>query len=801
MRTNYSWRRNSIRSVFVFKCQGLIAALLLSTGTLLAQSDIYVSVKGNDHAPGTLQRPVQTLHKAVAMAALQKGQNVAILLRGGVYYLNSTVTINAADTRFKSLKIQPYKEEKVTISGAAPVQPDWQEYKPGIYKAHLPLAFVPDRFYVNGHAMPMARYPNYDSTARIFNGTAADAISTERVQRWQHPEGAYIHALHSGEWGGFHYRVTGKKSNGELTMEGGWQNNRPSAMHNKHRFAENVFEELDAPWEWFYNKQEQNLYLYAPVGTSLPQAKLTVGKLDELIVLKGTRLQPLKYISIVGIHFTETNRTFMRTEEPLLRSDWTIFRGGAISCAYTEYVSIANCTLDELGGNAIFFSNYNRHGFVKDNHIFHAGASAIAFVGSPEAVRSPAFRYEQFVPWEQMDYTPGPKSDDYPDGCSANGNLIHDIGQVEKQSAGVQIEMAASINVVHNTIYNVPRAGINVGDGCWGGHFIAFNDVFNTVLETGDHGAFNSWGRDRFWSPDRNMIDSIVAARPNIRFLDAMKPTKLYNNRFYCAHGWDIDLDDGSGNYIIENNVCLNGGLKLREGYGRIVRNNIMINNSFHPHVWLANSGDVFTRNVVTLPYAPIAMDHWGNRIDSNFFMTDQALQAARQLKQDAHSISGNPQFMDASTGDYRFKSTSPVLKYGIRNIVNDFGVTNPRLKQLAQPAPVPTLLVKEQSGAGEKKDWLGATIKNIESLGERSAAGLPDQNGVLVVAMAPGSILAGSGLKKGDVIIRLGGDATNNMTDLLQVYQQKRWMGQAEAVIVRNQAAQKIQLMLKTAD
>jgi len=783
------------------QCQAIMAALLLSAGGLMAQSNIYVSVKGSDAAPGTLQRPVRTLHKAIAMAGSLKGKEVQVLLRGGVYYLDSTVYITADKASFRSLKIMPYQQEQVTVSGASPVQPVWTVYQPGIYKAHLPMSAAPDRLYLNGRTLPMARYPNYDSSARVFNGTAADAISEARVQRWKNPAGAYVHALHSGEWGGFHYRITGKKPNNELIMEGGWQNNRPSPLHKKFLFVENVFEELDAPGEWYYNTGEQTLYVYAPKGTDLQSAKVAVGKLEQLIVLKGTRQQPLQRVTIANIRFTETNRTFMRTDEPLLRSDWTIFRGAAIFCEYTEQITVANCTLNELGGNAIFFSNYNRRGLAKDNHIYNAGASGVLFVGSPDAVRSPAFRYELFVPWEQMDYTPGPKNDNYPDGCEAAGNLIHETGLVEKQSAGVQIEMAANITVTHNTIYNVPRAGINIGDGCWGGHMISYNDVFNTVLETGDHGAFNSWGRDRFWRPERNMIDSVVAARPEIRFLDAMKPTTIRNNRFFCAHGWDIDLDDGSGNYIIENNVCLSGGLKLREGYGRTVRNNIMINNSFHPHVWLANSGDVFTHNVVTLPYAPIAMDHWGQRIDSNFFMSESGLQAAQALHLDAHSSSGNPQFKNADTGDYQFKPGSPVFKLGIRNIENSFGVTDVLLKKQAKKAPIPALLIKGSSEAGEKKDWLGATIKNIENLGERSAAGLPDQNGVLVIAIAPGSVAAGSGLKKGDVIIRMGEAAINNMTDLLQAYQQQRWMGQSAAVIVRNQAQQKLNLILKAAD
>ena len=60
----------------------------------------------------------------------------------------------------------------------------------------------------------------------------------------------------------------------------------------------------------------------------------------------------------------------------------------------------------------------------------------------------------------------------------------------------------------------MPRAGINVGDGCWGGHVIEFCDIFDTVTETGDHGSFNSWGRDRFWGPqERTSTLGEAAAR------------------------------------------------------------------------------------------------------------------------------------------------------------------------------------------------------------------------------------------------------------------------------------------------
>jgi hypothetical protein len=115
-----------------------------------------------------------------------------------------------------------------------------------------------------------------------------------------------------------------------------------------------------------------------------------------------------------------------------------------------------------------------------------------------------------------MDTVKGPKSKEYPTNPVVHNNLIHNIGLVEKQTAGVQISMAMNIRVSHNSIYDVPRAGINVSEGTWGGHIIEYNDVFNTVRESSDHGAFNSWGRDRFWHPDRKTMDKITECEGNI---------------------------------------------------------------------------------------------------------------------------------------------------------------------------------------------------------------------------------------------------------------------------------------------
>ena len=208
--------------------------------------------------------------------------------------------------------------------------------------------------------------------------------------------------------------------------------------------------------------------------------------------------------------------------------------------------------------------------------------------------------------------------------------LIHDIGLVEKQVAGLQISVGSNITGRHLSIYNTPRAGINIGENAFGGHLIEFCDVFDTVQESSDHGSFNSWGRDRYWHTNYALVDKQIAKFPDLPKIDMLEKNTIRNSRWRCDHGWDIDLDDGSSWYRVENNLCLGGGIKLREGYHRTVKNNLIVANTFHPHVWFKKSGDIFEGNIVATPYQPIRLTGKGQRWDSNVFLSPAGLAKAQ---------------------------------------------------------------------------------------------------------------------------------------------------------------------------
>ena len=763
-----------------------------------AEYNLYVGDSINKPDEIVFKTIENAFEKARGIRQKEKETKISIHISEGEYRLEAPLEITP---ELNFITIIGDGSDKVTLKGSKQLKLDWGKYDDNIWVAETTDSMIFDQLYINGIRQNLSRYPNYDESAGHWQGHAADAISLDRVKSWAQPIGAIVHVMHGGEWGGFHYTIAGVNKNGEPILSGGHQNNRPSnGLHEKLRMVENVFEELDSPSEWYHDEDSNKLYYWPEVGIEVKNAIVEGVYLKHLIEIKGSEKLPVKGVTIEGIKFEHTQRTIMEKYEPLLRSDWTIYRGGALFVEGTENTIVKDCEFTNLGGNVIFVSNYNRGTIITGCHIHDCGASAISFVGSSSAVRSPSFQYNEFVSFNELDTIKGPVNNIYPKACKVDNNLIYRIGRLEKQTAGVEISMAMDITVSNNSIYEVPRAGINISEGTWGGHIIEYNDVFNTVLESGDHGSFNSWGRDRFWHPDREIMDSIVALNPKMVLWDAIHTTVIRNNRFRCDHGWDIDLDDGSTNYEIYNNVCLNGGLKLREGFYRTVENNIIINNGFHPHVWFKNSEDVFRKNIVLTDHKDIRLQAWGKEVDYNLFPDKLALIKAQNNGTDSHSVFGNPKFVDPKLGDYRVADDSPVLKIGFKNFsMDNFGVINTSLKSIAKTPEIPLIwsVLDKQNSKSISLNWLGIEIKNIETLAERSASGLNKTAGILILSIDAKGVLGSSMLQIGDVIIGGEGKEVNEISDLMKIFQEHNWKGILNLKIIRNQKT--LELIVKT--
>jgi hypothetical protein len=785
----------------------LIPVVLLGASAWAA--DVYVSPTGKDSNPGTKARPLKSFEAVQQVARKLKASGPAnVWFRGGSYYLPRTVVFTGQDSGTASARVvyAASPGEEVVISGGSLLRLSWKPYRDGIMQAKVPAGLKTDQLFVNGERQVLARYPNYDPNVLIFNGWSPDAISKERAARWQDPRGGFIHAMHRSMWGDFHYIITGKDADGNVTYEGGWQNNRRMGMHDKYRFVENIVEELDAPHEWFLDGKTSTLYYYPPKGLDLARAKVEVVGLRHLIEFRGVQNDPVRWVTLKGFTFRHAARTFMDNKEPLLRSDWTTYRGGAIFFNGSEDCSLEDSVVDQVGGNAVFVNMYNRRVAIRGSRIWRAGANGVAFVGDPKAVRSPLFEYAERQNFKDIDLKPGPQSNNIPIDCLVEDTLIHETGRTEKQTAGVQISMSEGITVRHCSVYDVPRAGININEGTFGGHLVEFCDVFNTVLETGDHGSFNSWGRDRYWGlKDIDLNTITLGENRTLPTLDMVKPNVLRNTRWRCDHGWDIDLDDGSTQYEVYNNLSLNGGIKLREGFYRRCENNIMVGNSFHPHVWYLHSEDIFRHNIVFGQYRPIRVNKpWGKECDYNLLHRPGANDPApavllqEQSGLDEHSLIADADFVDPAHGDYRVKDGSPALKLGFRNFPMDqFGVTKPSLKAIAKTPQLPEPNAAQPATLRSARDrttwvWAGATVRNVVGLGEVSAAGLPGEVGVLVLEVPAGTAAAQAGIRSGDVILRVDGESVVSLQDLKRLWNSRHSGSSPEVTFSRDQSQRK---------
>lgn len=778
-------------------------------------TNLYVSLQGNDSNPGTIEQPFRTIKAAQnAVRSLRKHRSgaIAVYFRAGTHYLDETIVFSAEDSGEQEAPVlyAAYPGERVVLSGGRRLSLQWSKHRNGIMQAKVPVGTRTDQLFVNGQRQVLARYPNYDPAAHYLNGTSPAALSPDRVRTWSNPQGGYIHALHPSLWGDMHFRITGKNAQGQLTYEGGWQNNRPAPMHEQYRFVEGIFEELDSPGEWFLDEANRTLYYYPPAGTDLNKAVIEIVNLKHLVEFQGTLSAPVRWIDLKGFIFQHAARTFMETREPLLRSDWRIYRGGAVFLSGTEHCRIDQCVFDQVGGNAIFVSNYNRYLHVSHCHIAEAGANGICFVGDRAAVRNPLDSYDERLSVKDLDMKAGPLTPNYPSECLVEDSLLYRTGRVEKQSAPVQISMSMSITVRHVSIYDVPRAGINIGDGCWGGHRIEYCDVFDTVKETGDHGSFNAWGRDRWWEAKDVDLDTVVEAGPHrdLPVLDAVLPIVITNSRWRCDNGWDIDLDDGSSNYRISNNLCLRGGLKLREGFYRTCENNILVNNSLHPHVWFLDSHDIFRNNIVFTEYHPVRIRKWGQEFDYNLLHQPRANQASPAVKlqeqssQDWHSLTGDARFVSPETGDYRVKPDSPALALGFVNFdLSMFGVQTPELKSIARQPELPnsaaTATAQENSRSRTLTTWAGAKVRNIVGLDEVSAFGTPGETGVVLIEVPQSSLAAKAGFLANDVILALQGKPVKELQDLLQESETKP-AGFWDVTVLRSQQQLTLRVRIK---
>ncbi len=735
------------RRQFIQTSMCATADMLLPATAISAQAhdearvfDIHVATHGDDANPGTEEKPFATIERARKEILARKTQILrphTVWIHSGTYYLDQPLIFRPEDsgTAASPITYAAWQDDFVTISGGRRLNCQWKPHRGSILKCFLPevkrgnLDFT--QLFIAGKRQVRARYPKYDFKNPLVSGNGYVDVkdpsepwpnvefhfdpSTFTDKRWSNPQKAVVHLFPLDYWGNLQWEVRdidwhdhaiqlgwgGFQLNEHLFGRAATGIGKSQLYHEGYKsrfFIENVFEELDAPGEWYLDADRGVLYAIPPQQMNLDGELVEAPILESVISFQGSQRQPVQYINLVGFRIAHTTSTFLKTYEAPSRGDWTIHRCGGIFMEGAENCAIERCFFDALGGNALFLNGYNRGNRIYGNRFSDIGDSAICLVGCGQQIQG----------------TNRP----LPSGNLVSNNLIHDCGFFGKQIAGVFLSVSENNVVSHNRIYNMPRAAICVDDGWGGGHVIEFNYIHDTVRETHDHGPFNSWGRGRFWCMEQSHGEASHGSGyhdddPNYIFYYPEadgRTTVIRNNLFReppSVHQLGIDLDDGSSHYHIYNNVCIGVAIKLREGDYRTVENNLFIHPANPPafHQGYEGNHDRFINNVIITSSAQthafgkssIPGDSYQialpprngpilSLIDHNLFYNDlgqffgsvtprdgarmhYSMEQWQTLGYDIHSIYGDPQFVDPDHGDYRFRSDSPALRIGCKDI------------------------------------------------------------------------------------------------------------------------------------
>lgn len=135
------------------------------------QVNYYVSLHGDDRAPGTEREPFATLDRArreLRSTGTAGVRSATVWLREGTHYVGVTFALTAEDsgTEEAPIRYRAYPGERPVISGGMRLHGKWEPYRDGIWVCEIPewrgvsKESLFTELYVNGARQIRARYPN-----------------------------------------------------------------------------------------------------------------------------------------------------------------------------------------------------------------------------------------------------------------------------------------------------------------------------------------------------------------------------------------------------------------------------------------------------------------------------------------------------------------------------------------------------------------------------------------------------------------------------------------------------------------
>ncbi len=686
------------------------AVLAVTQGVAAEPVGCFVATDGNDAWSGKLAEPnaektdgpLATLARARDEIRKQKaagaaGRGFTVSVRAGVYCLDKTFTLTAEDagTADAPIRYQAYPGETPILVGGRRVT-GFTRHQGEILKADVGAQGFRGVYFrqllFDGRRQHLARFPNYDPENPYAGGWSyvdgkpipmyaqipgedrrTLVVRPDDLHDWARVTEGEVLVFPRYNWWNNVLRIGSLDRDTRVMKLAGDASYfiRPGDRY----FVRNLFEELDAPGEWYLDRDTWTLYFWPP--SPIDEAAVYAPTLQTVVKMAGAS------------HVTLRGFTIECCE------------GTAVEIVDSTDCRIVGSTVRNVGGRctsgiaAVSVSGGRRVGVVGCD-VYQVGSHAIRLSGGDRKTLTPGDHY-------------------------AENNYIHHTGVFYKQGVGVQLGGVGN-RASHNLIHDCPRFGVLYGGN---DQVIEWNHIRHVDLETADTGATYSGGRD--WLSPRGTVIRYNYIHDVFGF---GKHEGRWTTPHYC---WGIYLDDNSAEVHVVGNVvvrALRGLLHFHCARDNLVENNIFVDGQLqqiemngwndyskfldqmgpayeahinlpawkkypglqqggHPKEAVPMGGNRIRRNIVYY-HNPDAMLYKHRRLRFDHFECDQNLvyhfghpllaslpdvppekqwTEWQKLGFDRDSLVADPRFVDPDNDDYRLKPDSPALKLGFEPI------------------------------------------------------------------------------------------------------------------------------------
>ena len=267
----------------------------------------------------------------------------------------------------------------------------------------------------------------------------------------------------------------------------------------------NVLEELDAPGEWYLDRENGKLYLYPPEELASASVDLSLS-VDPIVTVENANWLTFDGFTVKGT-----------------RGDAMVMTG--------DRNTVKRCLIKNVAGNALSMTGYGN--LASENEITRTGRGGISLSGG-----------------DRETLTPGDNV--------ADNNLIHDWSEVY-----LTYQPAVSLGGVgnvcsHNEIFNSPHEAITYSGN---NHLIEYNNIHDVCLLSDDAGAIYS-GRRWDWYGNMIRYNAVYnlgadGHEPTGIYLDdALSGQTVYGNLVVNAPDVGISLCGGR-DHDVRNNIIV----------------------------------------------------------------------------------------------------------------------------------------------------------------------------------------------------------------------------------------------------